>query len=146
MTALGAFCGGIGSGGGTGAPPPPTGLDNQTVVSSAVGTTLNGNRQRGFYTGFGTITDGTSNLYAGAAITELYWDENGGAPSDFVSLKITGASLANSGWTQMAVDTYIYSRSSATYSTSGGFTTWRWTNPGTQPFGGAGSSHDVVFT
>ena len=62
------------------------GLDVQTVTVGGGGTALAFNRQRGFISaGFGSIVNGTSNLYSGAAITELYFDENLGSPNDFVS-------------------------------------------------------------
>ena len=124
-----------GSGGGSGA-PAPTGLDVQTVTVGGDGAAYpTFTRRRGFISAtFGTISTGNSALYASAAIAWLYWNENGGAPYDFVQLKITGTGLANSGWVQVKIGSYILSRASATYFTSGGFTYWEWDGPGGNPF------------
>lgn len=65
---------------------------------------------------FGTITDGTSNIYSGAAITELYTDNI----LNSLTLTITGA--ANSGWNTMYVNNIPFARTSATYASG----TWIW--------------------
>ena len=127
-----------------------TGLDTQTVNPvGGSGTAGSSNRLRGFSTvnALGSISDGTSDLYSGAAITELYFDENGGAGQQY--LKITGT-LPNSGWTTMTIDTTAYARSAATFTQAGGATQWQWSAPGAftsvQPFAGIGGSTTVVWT
>lgn len=116
------------------------GLDNQSVTSGTIGAA--GSRIRGFSTtnAIGSIVDGTSNVFAGAAITELYWDESA---LTYV-LKITGAT--NTGWTTLTIDgAKVLNRAAATFATN----TWTWTTTdavGVQAFGGAGSTHICVFT
>ena len=95
-------------------------LDTQTVITGQDGRAIDGNRRRGFISGvIGSISDGTSNLYAGAPITSLYWDEGGG--SAYYTLAITGA--VNSGWVTITIGTTVLNRVDATF--SGG--TWIWT-------------------
>lgn len=117
-------------------------LDTQTVETGNVGTAAMLDRVRGWSTGLiGVITDGTSNVYAGAAITSMYWDENGGS-GQFYYLAITGA--ANSGWTTLTIGSTVLSRASATYSSG----TWTWTTTdlaSTQAFGASGSIHSCYF-
>lgn len=78
---------------------------------------------------FGSIADGTSNIYAGAAITQLYTDDI----NQTLNLEITGAT--NSGWTFMYVNNAQFSRSAASFSS--GAWIWNsvnnsiWTNPTT---------------
>ena len=118
-------------------------LDTQTVETGNVGTAAMLDRVRGWSTGLmGVITDGTSNVYAGAASTSLYWDENGPGGSQFYYLAITGA--ANSGWTTLTIGSTVLDRASATYSSG----TWTWSTTdtvGTQAFGASGSSHSCYF-
>lgn len=115
--------GSSGYGGGT--------LDTQTVTSGTSGTGAAGNRRRGFVTGaIGSISDGTSNLYAGAAIRGLYSSEAGVGGGFDVILQITGV-LANSGWTSINVGgTHVLTRAAATFSTAGGNSTWTWVGAG----------------
>lgn len=118
-------------------------LDAQTVTTGASGTAGAQDRIRGYSTlsGVGSITDGTSNVYAGAAITELYWYENTGAP--YYYMAITGA--ANSGWTSVIINgTKTLDRASATFSSG----TWNWATSdtaGSQAFNGAGATIPVWF-
>lgn len=124
------------------------GLDTQTVTTGndplGVGNP-DYTRRRGFSTGggFGSISDGTSNIYGGAAITDFYWDENGGETSLY-TLTITGAT--NSGWTQVVIGgSKTLLRGDASFASS----TWTWTSPNTistQAFGSVGTNHTCVFT
>lgn len=118
-------------------------LDTQTVETGSVGTAPLLNRVRGWSTGvIGVITDGTSNVYAGAAITSLYYDENGSGGAQFYCLAITGA--ANSGWTTLTIGSTVLSRASATFSSG----TWTWSTTdtvATQAFGASGSIHSCYF-
>ena len=115
-------------------------LDTQNVISGSSGSIPD--RQRGYDNSpaLGSINDGTSNLYSGAVITEIYHDET----NSWLYLTITGT-LANSGWTTMAANGTAFLRTSATFSQSGGFTTWKWTGVG-NPMGGSGNPVTVDFT
>jgi len=76
-----------------------------------------------------SVTDGTSNMYSGATINGIYWE-------DFlasVAFQLIGT-YSNSGWTRMKV-THTFSgtvtsllRASATFSSSGGSTQWIWSS------------------
>ncbi len=124
------------------------GLDRQSVTVGGIGSAGTQDRFRGFSTvqTIGSISSGTSNLYGGAAITELQYNENGG--NGIQTLKMTGT-LANSGWTTMTVGATAYSRAAATFTQSGGSTQWQWTGLGAfvaNPFGLIGSVVSVIFT
>lgn len=114
-------------------------LDTQTVTTGTQG--VGPNRQRGFRTAtYGSIADGTSNIYAGAAVTDLYWDENGAGGAEKLVLSITGAT--NVGWTQMVIDgATTFLRTSAAF--GGGI--WTWNGIVTNPFG-VGGNHPCVFS
>lgn len=121
------------------------GLDTQIVTVGGDGTAGGLDRRRGFLSSaaIGSISTGNSSLYSGAAIVALYYDET----SNTVKLSITGASLANSGWTTLTIGTTAYTRASATYSGTSP-TTWTWA-AGTfasQPFSGIGTATNCVFT
>ena len=118
-------------------------LDVQAVTTGGSGTAPNQDRLRGFSGGLGSIVDGTSNIYSGAAITTLYWNENGGT-SKFYQLTITGAT--NSGWTTLNIGGQNFLRTSATSYGSG---TWTWSTSDTitsQSFGSIGSTVACTFT
>lgn len=127
MAAAGAGGGGGGS------------LDTQTVTVGASGTSPV--RRRGYQTSpaLGSISDGTSNLYAGATIIDLYWNEDGelGEASFDLVFRLDGIH-ANSGWTTMTVDTSSFGRASAIFVASGGQTYWKWVGVG-NPFGASGN-------
>lgn len=106
-------------------------LDTQTVTTGSSGSAGAGTRKRGFITAaIGAVSDGTSNLYSGAAIREIASEEQGVGAGFGVILQITGV-VANSGWTSMNVGgTHVLTRASATFSTAGGNSTWTWTSAG----------------
>lgn len=116
-------------------------LDTQTVTVGGIGTAFALDRLRGYLSGsIGSISDGTSNVYAGAAITALYYDEGGGTAT--YKLIITGA--ANSGWSQITIGSTTLTRISASYSSG----LWTWATSDTivmQPFGAIGSIRAVYF-
>jgi hypothetical protein len=121
------------------------GLDTQTVTVGGDGSLSFHNRRRGFQGSLGAITDGTSNIYAGASITSLLWNENGGSPDSALEFAVTGT-FANSGWTTVTIDGSSYARSAATFSASGGATHWSWDNVA-NPFGFTlGIAKTVTFT
>jgi len=116
-------------------------LDTQTVTygSRSVGTnpvTSYG----GYYPAqtIGSISDGSSNVYAGATINGLYFFEEGysSPPVGFVNrglVWIVNGSQANSGWTTMTVGTTAFNRVDATYS-AGASTSWSWSIAIPNPF------------
>ena len=102
-------------------------LDTQRVTCGVSGVIPD--RQRGYSIplGIGSISPGTSKLYGGLVVQELYTNETLGA----LYLTIPGT-LANSGWTTMTVNnpvagTTVFLRSAAAFTTGGGVSTWRWT-------------------
>ena len=97
-------------------------LDTQTVGSSQQGAVLF--RQRGYISGImGTINTGTSPVFGGATISQLYWDEN----TDSIILNVVGI-FANSGFASLTFsgNSTVLSRSAASFNASGGNTSWTW--------------------
>ena len=122
--------------------------DSQTVTTGGQGMAGNLTRLRGFSTSVGSIDDGTSDLYGGAAIQELYWYENGGVP--LIRLTIQGSNIPNSGWETMDINTgfTVLNRANATYNQAAGSATWTWNGApafAAQPFDSIGSLIPVVF-
>ena len=159
----GAVSAGTGSGGGGGG---GGGLDTQTVTSASDSeflaggsglpsstTTWHGKYANGYHTD-GSVSDGTSNLYSGASIVELYYTWNTVYGIAMLALKIDGTNRANSGWTTLTVGTTAYQRTAASYNGSvSGDTQWAWTqsNPADldgsyNPFNAAGQTTACVFT
>lgn len=118
-------------------------LDTQTITTGASG--LAPDRVRGWQSpGIGSISDGTSNIYSGSAITGFFWDEAGSV----IELDISGT-LSNSGWTQVTINGVVFTRASAGFVSVSGTTTWTWSSSytaATQPFGTAGSTIPCIFT
>ena len=133
----GILCVLSGSGGGTG----PV-LDTQTVTVASLTSGSDPTLQyRGYNASgpaFGSISDGTSNIYGGAAITALYFYQEGftSPPVGFTTrqlvLTITGAT--NSGWTTMKVGTTNFARTDAFFSSG----SWVWDIPIPNPFADEG--------
>jgi hypothetical protein len=139
-------------------------LDSQavTVGSHSVtypggsGLPTNTSNYKGFFvfnsTTYGSISDGTSNLYGGAAVTSLLYQWNNVYPVSGLTLLIAGTSRANSGWTTLTVNGTAYQRTSATYTAnSSGNTQWTWPvgadyAGGSDPFSGTGTVTTCVFT
>lgn len=124
--------------------PNGTYNDTQTITVGGSGTAVAQDRRRGYLSGssgsFGSISDGTSNIFGGAAITAFYYDESYGTP--FYTLTITGAT--NSNWTKVTVGSKILTRASAGFSSG----TWTWDSPDTvdiQPFSSPGAVRTVYF-
>jgi hypothetical protein len=80
---------------------------------------------------FGSMSDGTSNLYSGASILALYYlnvyDKNNmEVASTQVQLIINGT-VSNSGWTTMTIGTAeTYQRADAVFTTPSGRSEWVW--------------------
>lgn len=125
------------------------GLESHTVVTGTVGSALNENLERGYSLpdGYGSISPTTSAIYSSATVRKVAYVQNG-PPYAYV-LQI-GATVSNSGWTTMTIaGTKALTRTSATFSTAGGISTWTWTTTdtgSTQAFGTAGTNVSVVFT
>lgn len=119
-----------------------SGLDVQSITCGKTGAI--GGRTVGFLSGgvLGSMTDATSNIYSGAAIQTLVWDEN----TATIVLQIAGVQ-SNSGWTSMQRigSGQVYNRASATFSTVGGVSKWTWTALSTFPLGGDGVTSTVIF-
>lgn len=123
-----------------------SGLDIQTITTGAIGAAIDQDRERGYDAppaGFGSIVDGTSNIYGGATIGYFKWVENGGLP--YYALYIGGAT--NSGWTQVDIGgVKTLTRASAIFNVAG---IWAWNTSDTaagQAFGAAGTVRVCVFT
>lgn len=119
-------------------------LDTQTITTGAIGAAIDQDRERGFQASvFGSIVDGTSDIYGGATIGYFKWVENGGLP--YYALYIGGAT--NSGWTQVDIGgVKTLTRASAGFNAAG---IWSWNTTDSavgQAFGSAGSTIVCVFT
>jgi len=119
-------------------------LDTQTVTSGQSGSAPDRFRGKFAGLGIGSVSDGTSNIFGGANITEFGWDE---ASGEYV-LTITGST--NTSWTSVDIaltggGTKTLVRAEAS-SFAGG--TWRWSTADTvttQAFGASGSAHVCTF-
>ena len=111
---------------------PPSILDTQTVV---IGSRNDfGYISTGFRVSvYGSISDGTSNVYSGAAIDRIYHQST--VNKLFFSL---AGSRANSGWTTMKINGISFARTSASYSAQY-TTTWTWSSVTSHPFGSSGT-------
>lgn len=123
-------------------------LDTQTVTTGAVGTAGELDRMRGYSSGaFGSIVDGTSNIYGGAQVGNLYWDEGGGVGFQSYVLSIAGAT--NSGWTTLTIGTKTLNRVDATFAFFSSVGNWNWPTAdlaANQAFGALGAIKVCTFT
>lgn len=116
-------------------------LDTQTVTVGGTGTLPN--RLRGYTSGLGSIVDGTSNIYGGATVQTIWYDENGGSGAQIYKLSINGAT--NSGWTTLTIGSKALNRVDATFATGN----WTWPTAdllNAQAFGAIGSVVVCTFT
>ena len=105
----------------------------------------------------GSISDGTSNVYGGAAILEIeyhvgYYLSYRSAQSHYRD----GMGRANSGWTTLTIGTTSYQRAAATYASgaqsNGGNSGWFWYpssydyTGAANPFAATGQTTTCVFT
>lgn len=127
-------------------------LDTQTVTRGSLSTGSNPTQNySGFGSGsFGSISDGTSNIYGGASILGLYFVEEAytsppvGITSRQLVLTING-SQANSGWSLMKVGSTVFSRADAGYAASTQ-TNWVWNIPIDNPFVSEGDPFTATTT
>ena len=113
---------------------PSTILDTQTVTVGSrndYGYISTGYKSTG--TGVGSISDGSSNVYSGANINDLYHQTT----TNKLYFRLAGV-RANSGWTKMMINNNTFMRVSATYSATS-TTTWIWPLS-SQPFGSSGTA------
>ena len=132
-------------------------LDTQTITSGSTSTGTDpffnwyGYKGTGSPT-FGSISDGTSNIYAGATINGIYFYEEGsvGAGGYYIRdvILVINGTQSNSGWTTMTIGSTSFTRASAGFSTSGGVSTWTWSlsipNPAVSGSPGPFSSTTIV--
>ena len=118
-------------------------LDTQTVTrgnaATGVNPTLEYSGWKNLSPTIGSIADGTSNVYSGASITQLYFFQEGydSPPVGYTTRQVIfrlGSAVANSGWSLITIGTTTFSRSSATFTTGTGFSQWVWNIPIADPF------------
>ncbi len=116
-------------------------LDTQTVTVGGTGTIPD--RLRGYTSGLGSIVDGTSNIYGGATVQTIWYEENGSSGNQIYKLSINGAT--NSGWTTLTIGSKALNRVDATFATGN----WTWPTAdllSNQAFGFIGSVVVCTFT
>jgi len=97
----------------------------------------------GYLTGYmGSISDGTFNPTGGTSIAGIYQE----ATTSILVFTLSASPLTNTGWTTMKVNTTDFTRSSASFASSGGETSWTWSSVTTNPFPAAGNTTTAVFT
>jgi len=105
--------------------PAPGVLDVQHMTTGYSG--LAGNQSIGFYLSgpsIGALADGTSNIFGGAQILGIYWNE---APKQ-LGFAMTGNQPDHT-WTTMNANGVNYTRAAANgWLQSGGNTYWTWDN------------------
>lgn len=116
--------------------------DTQTVTIGSYQSTRYG--YSGLSPSFGSISDGTSNMYSGAAIEGAYWDSS----QDSFRLQINSTSqLSNLGWGGISFPNGTFlAREAASTSYISYITTtqWYWSGVTTSPWGGATSGTKVL--
>lgn len=86
---------------------------------------------------YGSITDGTSNIYAGATIQGVYFTQSSTTAEGYYTRQIifrVNGEVANSGWTTILIGGTELTRASAAYTAISGFTRWVWTVAIGNPF------------
>ncbi|MGY8864343.1 MAG: hypothetical protein ACKVJK_01805 [Methylophagaceae bacterium] len=103
---------------------------------------------------YGSISDGTSNVYSGAAIEAVRYSWTTVYGTSNLWLVITGNN-ANSGWTTLTIGSTAYLRTNAFYAYDSGIfpnaSAWYWnlssdTTGANSPFGADGTTTTCVFT
>ena len=97
----------------------------------------------GYRSGYmGSISDGTFNPTGGTTIEGLYYDLGVG----YLYFGLAGSPISNAGWTTMTLNGTAFTRSSASFVSSGGSTSWTWSSAVSNPFPLAGNTTTAVFT
>jgi len=125
-------------------------LDTQTVTvgsfsTGATGLTFVGYSNTNFT--HGSISDGTSNMFSGAAYDAIdAFTVNSQPSSGYGTFLYIVGYQPNSGWTTMTIDGETFNRTDAGY-TQDSTTSWYWTSRSNSPFGTTtGVTKQVVFT
>ena len=125
-------------------------LDTQTVTvgsfsTGATGLTFVGYSNTNFT--HGSISDGTSNMFSGAAYDAIdAFTVNSDPSSGYGTFLYIVGYQPNSGWTTMTIDGEAFNRTDAGY-TQDYITSWYWTSRSNSPFGTTtGVTKQVVFT
>jgi fructosamine-3-kinase len=90
---------------------------------------------------FGSISDGTCNFKSGAAIDGIHKVST----TSVFTFTLDGTH-SNEDWTTMTVNSNNYTRTSATFTQTGGKTRWFWNVGSTNPFGVTSGTVDVTWT
>lgn len=116
-------------------------LDTQTItVANYIDKFVN---LTGYLTGYmGSISDGTFNPTGGTTISGLYYDVYGTS----LIFSLSASPISNAGWTTMTLNGTAFTRSSASFVSSGGSTSWAWSSVSPNPFPLAGNTTTAVFT
>ena len=116
-------------------------LDIQTVtVGDVISKYVN---ITGYLSGsMGSISDGTFNPTGGTTISGLYYDVNGSS----LGFNLGASPISNAGWTTMTLNGTAFTRSSASFVSSGGSTSWTWSSVVSNPFPAAPNTTTAVFT
>lgn len=116
-------------------------LDTQTVtVGDVISKYVN---ITGYLSGsMGSISDGTFNPTGGTTISGIYYDVNGSS----LGFNLGASPISNAGWTTMTLNGTAFTRSSASFVSSGGSTSWTWSSVVSNPFPAAPNTTTAVFT
>ena len=85
---------------------------------------------------FGSLTPTTIPLFSGSTFSAVYWLSVlvSGTLTKSLIINLSGNQTGVS-WTQVQIGTTVYTRASASITSSGGHTTFEWTPNATNPFG-----------
>ena len=77
--------------------------------------------------GFGSINDGTSDLFNGGIIQQLYSYVDFYYGNDGTAFQVSTSTPTNSGWETMIIGSEVWNRADANYSTDGStYAMWQW--------------------
>jgi hypothetical protein len=97
----------------------------------------------GYRTGYmGSISDGTFNPTGGTTISGLYYN----VYDIQLIFTLSASPISDAGWTTMTLNGTAFTRSSASFFSSGGSTSWTWSSVSPNPFPAAGNTTTAVFT
>ena len=93
----------------------------------------------------GGISDGSFNPTGGTGITDLWWNFSG-SPAVNQLWFYLDAAVSNSGWTKMTINGVDYARTSASFASGTGYSSWTWSSVTSNPFGATSGQSIVTFT
>ena len=88
------------------------------------------------------ITGYLSGSMGSITISGLYYDVNGTS----LIFTLSASPISNAGWTTMTLNGTAFTRSSASFVSSGGSTSWTWSSVVSNPFPAAPNTTTAVFT